>query len=271
MGLQPAQPDHARQCRPTAAGVDFFDRDDERPPRRTAREQRRDVRRHAQQSGHRGRRRHWTPAVAVPPALPPDLVAAHITSRGVALAGDKVYFAAAEAAVALNARTGREVWTAKVEDNKKGYYMSLAPLVAGGKVIVGTSGGEYGVRGFVAAYDAETGAEAWKTYTVPAPGEPGSETWPARRVEDRRRIGLGDGQLRSGNESHLLGHRQRRTLDGRSEAGRQPLHLVDDCHRCRHRPDQGALQYPRTTHGTGTRSLHQSSSTTRGTDGRSRG
>jgi alcohol dehydrogenase (cytochrome c) len=112
--------------------------------------------------------------------MPPDLIAAHITSRGVALAGDRVYFAAAEAVlVALDARTGREVWTAKVEDNKNGYYMSLAPLIAGGKVIVGTSGGEYGVRGFVAAYDAETGKEAWRTYTVPAPGEPGSETWPA--------------------------------------------------------------------------------------------
>jgi alcohol dehydrogenase (cytochrome c) len=66
-----------------------------------------------------------------------------------------------------------------VADNRSGYYMSLAPLVADGKVIVGTSGGEFGVRGFVAAFDADTGSELWKTYTVPAPGEPGSETWPA--------------------------------------------------------------------------------------------
>ena len=56
--------------------------------------------------------------------------------------------------------------------------MSLAPLVADGKVMVGASGGELGVRGFVAAFDAETGKELWRTYTVPAPGEPGSETWP---------------------------------------------------------------------------------------------
>ena len=54
----------------------------------------------------------------------------------------------------------------------------MAPLVADGKVIVGTSGGELGVRGFVAAYDAETGKQLWKAFTVPAPGEPGSETWP---------------------------------------------------------------------------------------------
>ena len=111
--------------------------------------------------------------------LPSDLIQAHNTSRGVALYGDRVYFAAAEAVlVALDAKTGREVWTTKVEDNKLGYYMSLAPLVADGKVMVGVSGGELGVRGFVAGYDAETGKELWKAFTVPAPGEPGSETWP---------------------------------------------------------------------------------------------
>jgi len=56
--------------------------------------------------------------------------------------------------------------------------MSLAPLVADGKVMVGSSGGEFGVRGFLSAYDAETGKEAWKSFTVPEPGQPGSETWP---------------------------------------------------------------------------------------------
>ena len=108
-----------------------------------------------------------------------NLVAPHPTSRGVALYGDKVFFAANDAVlVALNARTGEQVWTAKVAENKNGYYMTLAPLVAGGKVMVGASGGELGVRGFVAAYDPDNGRELWRTYTVPAPGEPGSETWP---------------------------------------------------------------------------------------------
>jgi len=103
----------------------------------------------------------------------------HDTSRGVALLGDKVYFAAGEAVlVALDAKTGKEVWTTTVADNKSGYYISLAPLVAGGKVMVGASGGEFGIRGFVAAFDPQTGKEQWRTYTVPAPGEPGSETWP---------------------------------------------------------------------------------------------
>jgi outer membrane protein assembly factor BamB len=59
------------------------------------------------------------------------------------------------------------MWTAKVEENRNGYYMTLAPLVAGGKVMVGASGGERRVRGFVAAYDPETGKEAWRAYTVP--------------------------------------------------------------------------------------------------------
>jgi len=112
--------------------------------------------------------------------LPEDVVHLHPTNRGVALYGDKVYFASADCVlVALDVKTGKEVWTAKVDDYKKAYYMSLAPLVVDGKVILGASGGELGVRGFVAAMDAETGKELWKTYTVPAPGEPGSETWPA--------------------------------------------------------------------------------------------
>jgi len=103
----------------------------------------------------------------------------HDTNRGVALYGDKVYYAAGEAVVvALDAKSGREVWTTTVADNKSGYYISLAPLIAGGKVMVGTSGGEYGIRGFVAALDPDTGKEQWRTFTVPAPGEPGSETWP---------------------------------------------------------------------------------------------
>ena len=111
--------------------------------------------------------------------LPEDVVAAHPTSRGVALYADKVFFATNDAIlVAIDARTGKEVWATKVEENKNGYYMSLAPLVADGKVMVGASGGELGIRGFVAAFDVETGKQVWRVFTVPAPGEPGSETWP---------------------------------------------------------------------------------------------
>jgi alcohol dehydrogenase (cytochrome c) len=106
-------------------------------------------------------------------------VVAHDTSRGVALYGDKVYYASGDAVlVALDARTGKEIWATEVADSKAAYYITLAPLVAGGKVMVGASGGEFGIRGFVAAFDPETGKEQWRTYTIPAPGEPGSETWP---------------------------------------------------------------------------------------------
>ncbi len=108
-----------------------------------------------------------------------NIVAPHPTSRGVALYGNKVFFAANDAVlVALDARSGEQVWTATVAENKNGYYMTLAPLIADGKVMVGASGGELGVRGFVAAYDPDSGKQVWRTYTVPAPGEPGSETWP---------------------------------------------------------------------------------------------
>ena len=111
--------------------------------------------------------------------IPEGMIAMHRVSRGVALYSDKVYFASnAAVLVALDARTGKEIWTATVEDNKKGYYLTAAPLVADGKVMVGVSGGEFGIRGFVAAYDAETGKEVWRTFTIPAPGEPGHETWP---------------------------------------------------------------------------------------------
>ena len=103
----------------------------------------------------------------------------HQTTRGIALFGDKVFFAAGDAfLIALDAKTGREVWSTKVADTLNGYYMSLAPLVADGKVMIGTSGGENGIRGFVAAYDPNSGKELWRAYTIPAPGEPGSETWP---------------------------------------------------------------------------------------------
>ncbi len=112
--------------------------------------------------------------------LPEDMTPLHPTNRGVGLWGDKVLFAAADAVlVALDAKTGKEVWATKVDDYKVGHYMSLAPLVIDGKVLVAPSGGEVGIRGFLAAYDAETGKQLWKTFAVPAPGEPGSETWPA--------------------------------------------------------------------------------------------
>ena len=111
--------------------------------------------------------------------LPFDLMQLHPTNRGVGLYEDKVLVATVDTfVVALNARTGEVEWETAVEDYRHGYYMTLAPLVAGGNVMVGVSGGEFGIRGFVMALDADTGEIAWKTYTIPEPGEFGNDTWP---------------------------------------------------------------------------------------------
>jgi alcohol dehydrogenase (cytochrome c) len=110
--------------------------------------------------------------------LPDDLFQLHPTNRGVGLWQDKVYLATTDDhLVALDAKTGKVVWDTKVQDYKKGQYLTLMPLIVDGKVIVGGSGGEFGVRGYVVAFDADTGKELWRTFTIPSPGEPGHETW----------------------------------------------------------------------------------------------
>jgi len=80
--------------------------------------------------------------------------------------------------VALDMKTGKEVWNQKFADAKDGYYATSAPIVANGVVISGMAGGESTTRGFLIGWDPETGTKLWTRYTIPAPGEPGSETWP---------------------------------------------------------------------------------------------
>ena len=110
--------------------------------------------------------------------LPDDLQQLHPTNRGVALWQDRVYVGTVDAhLVALDAKTGQVIWDKAVDDPKKGYYITMAPLIAKGKVMVGTSGGELAIRGYVAAYDAQTGDLAWKAHVVPGPGDPGFDTW----------------------------------------------------------------------------------------------
>ena len=117
--------------------------------------------------------------------LPADLLMLHNTNRGVALYGDKVYVATVDSNLfALDATTGKVVWKATVGDVKALSYITLAPLAAKGKIMVGSSGGETGIRGFVAAFDANTGKEAWRTYTTAAPGEPGGDTWPGETYKN---------------------------------------------------------------------------------------
>ena len=80
--------------------------------------------------------------------------------------------------VALDMKTGKEIWNQKFADRQDGYYSTGAPIVANGVVISGMAGGERTTRGFLDGWDPETGAKLWRRYTIPAPGEPGSETWP---------------------------------------------------------------------------------------------
>lgn len=106
-------------------------------------------------------------------------VCCDVVNRGVALYGDNVYMATLDNyVVALDAKTGKVVWQKQLISPDIGYAMTLAPLIVKGKVVVGESGGEYGIRGFIEALDAKTGKEVWKTYTIPSPNEPGGDTWP---------------------------------------------------------------------------------------------
>jgi alcohol dehydrogenase (cytochrome c) len=100
-------------------------------------------------------------------------------NRGFGILGDTLFMATLDAhLIALDRRTGTPVWDAVIEDYKKAYSSTSAPLVVKNKVIIGMGGGEYGVRGFIDAYDAQTGKRAWRFYTIPGPGEPGSQSWP---------------------------------------------------------------------------------------------
>jgi alcohol dehydrogenase (cytochrome c) len=99
-------------------------------------------------------------------------------NRGLAILGDTLYMGTIDARlIAIDAKSGRPLWNIEVADPKLGYALTLAPLIVKDKVIIGTAGGEYGIRGFVAAYDARTGKEAWRFKTIPEPGEPGNDTW----------------------------------------------------------------------------------------------
>ncbi|MEO8097031.1 MAG: PQQ-dependent dehydrogenase, methanol/ethanol family [Acidobacteriota bacterium] len=99
-------------------------------------------------------------------------------SRGVAVLGNRVYLGTLDAAlVALDARNGQLLWETQVADTRLGYSLTSPPLAINGKIITGIAGGEFGIRGFVDAYDPATGARLWRFNTIPGPGEPGNETW----------------------------------------------------------------------------------------------
>ena len=101
-------------------------------------------------------------------------------NRGLAILGETLFMATIDAQlIAIDSVTGRPIWKTLVADPAIGYAMTLAPLVVKDKIVVGVAGGEYGIRGFIAAYYAESGDEAWRFHTIPGPGEPGHDTWPS--------------------------------------------------------------------------------------------
>jgi len=99
-------------------------------------------------------------------------------NRGVAILGNRLFVGTLDAAlIALDARTGEQLWEVQVADTMLGHNITSPPLVLKDMVITGIAGGEYATRGFIDAYDAATGERRWRFYTIPAPGEPGNETW----------------------------------------------------------------------------------------------
>ena len=113
--------------------------------------------------------------------LPDDLTygSSAPVNRGFGILGDRLFMVTLDAhLLALDRKTGSVLWDIELADYRIGYAATLAPLVIDDKVIVGISGGEYPTRGFIDAYDPTTGDQIWRFYTVPSPGEFGSETWP---------------------------------------------------------------------------------------------
>ena len=114
-----------------------------------------------------------------PVVLEPGTVGAPITRGAATIYNGKLFRVTYDNhLVALDMKTGQEVWNQKFADKKDGYYATGAPIVANGVLISGMAGGERTTRGFLDGWDPETGKKLWRRYTIPAPGEPGSETWP---------------------------------------------------------------------------------------------
>jgi PQQ-dependent dehydrogenase (methanol/ethanol family) len=136
------------------------------------------------------------------PDIPDDVLqyaCCDVNNRGVAYADGKIFIGRLDGMLtALDAASGKELWTSKVVDYKQGAVITSPPLVVRDRVITGFGGGEYGVRGSLLAFDLKTGKLLWQAYTVPAPGEPGSETW------------KGDTGLHGGGAAWLVCLRSRR-------------------------------------------------------------
>jgi alcohol dehydrogenase (cytochrome c) len=125
-------------------------------------------------------RQLWRTAVETDPGVARVTQFGSFTRGGPTLYNGKLFRVNIDnSLVALDMKTGKEVWKQKFADWREGYYATGAPIVANGVVISGMAGGESTTRGFLDGWDPETGKKLWRRYTIPAPGEPGHESWPA--------------------------------------------------------------------------------------------
>jgi alcohol dehydrogenase (cytochrome c) len=117
--------------------------------------------------------------------LPPGLkVCCGPGNRGFAVHGDRLFMTTLDAhVVALDRHSGKVLWDVSMAEHTLGYASTVAPLVVKDKLIVGMAGGEFATRGFLDAYDMNDGARLWRFYTIPAPGEPGGDSWPPGHFE----------------------------------------------------------------------------------------
>src|SRR5262245_3853774 len=139
-------------------------------------------------------RQIWRHTLDWPPETP-RVVCCGVSNKGPAILNGKVFRTTLDAhVIALDMKTGQEVWKQKVAEWKEGFSMTMAPQIARGVLITGISGAEFGIRGFLDGWDPETGKRLWRRYTIPAPGEKGYETWPP-----------GDAYLRGGGSTWITG------------------------------------------------------------------
>lgn len=143
----------------------------------------------------------WRHTLDWPPETP-RVVCCGVSNKGAAIFDGKVFRTTLDAhVIALDAKTGKELWKSKADEWKAGFSMTMAPLVANGVLITGMSGAEFGIRGYIDGWDPQTGKRLWRTYTIPARGEKGNETWP--RDNDAWKVGGGSSWITGSYDPEL--------------------------------------------------------------------
>ena len=183
----------------------------------------------------------WKTKVEYPDEMP-RIVCCGIINRGLALYDGKIFRTTLDAnVIALDQKTGKELWRSHVIDFKDGYSQTVAPLVADGVVITGISGAEYGIRGFIDGWDPNDGKHLWRTYTVAGPDDPNGKTWPG----DTWQHGGGSTWITGSFDPDLhtvyWGTGNADSVEPHHASWRQPLHLLGSGARSEDRQDEVAF------------------------------